>query len=348
MEEAQFLLRGIAVGLLLGMTMTAWLRFRHYYPLRVLGLFGLCLCGYLLAPVLHDLGRGPLFYLAVVFSDASVLLFLLLVQALFDEHPGPALRSLWFGALYLGASYTELALEHGLGLDTRWLRAPIRLAMLGGALYSLYVVVRNWRQDLVESRRRMRLAVCGITGCYVIGVTLVESIMRDQPIPDWVELANTVGIIASILVFLGAALLMGEEGLLPPAPAPAGTPAAEPPADPELDRLLAAMGEEGAYREMDLTIRSLASRLGIAEHRLRKLINTRLDYRNFNDFLNHYRLQEVTRRLRDPAERQVPILTIAMDAGYRSMTTFNRAFRAENGTTPSDFRQQHCANPVKS
>jgi len=35
----------------------------------------------------------------------------------------------------------------------------------------------------------------------------------------------------------------------------------------------------------------------------------------------------------------LPILTIAMDLGYNSLAPFNRAFRAETGVTPSDFRK---------
>ena len=99
---------------------------------------------------------------------------------------------------------------------------------------------------------------------------------------------------------------------------------------------------------MALTIGSFAQQVGIPEHRLRKLINQQLNYRNFNDFLNHYRLEEVTRRLTDPAEADLPVLTIAMDAGYRSMTTFNRAFRANIGETPTSYRQKHGPIPAKS
>jgi len=344
------LLRGIGIGLLAGMILTIALRFRQAYPLRLLALFGACLCGYLLAPVLHELGRGPAFYLAVAFSDAAVLAFLLLVQALFEDHRRPDTRTLGFGAAYLGASYIEIGLAHGLGLDTRWLEVPVRLAMLAGALYALYVVVRNWQQDLVEARRRLRLAVIAVTGCYVLGVTLAESLVGGGTFPPWVELANSVGIVASILVFACAALVLGADGLLPAVAAldPAAPPPPEPHQDPELRRILSAMEEDAAYRDMELTIRGLAERVGSAEHRVRRLINRELQFRNFNDFLNHYRLREVARRLAEPAESRVPILTIAMDAGYRSMTTFNRAFRAAYGLTPTQFRRNPCAIPEKS
>jgi len=108
-------------------------------------------------------------------------------------------------------------------------------------------------------------------------------------------------------------------------------------------RLLAAlrrlMEHDRAYREEGLSIGGLAGKLGIPEHGLRRLINRRLGYRNFNAFLNRYRLDDVTAALADPAQEAVPILTIAIDAGFQSLGPFNRAFKAQTGMTPSEFRR---------
>jgi len=95
----------------------------------------------------------------------------------------------------------------------------------------------------------------------------------------------------------------------------------------------------GFYREPGLTIASLAAHLDTPEHRLRALINQRLGYRNFSAFLNHYRIAEAKELLVDRNKIDLPVLTIAMDLGYNSLPTFNRAFRSVTGTTPSDFRR---------
>ena len=63
-----------------------------------------------------------------------------------------------------------------------------------------------------------------------------------------------------------------------------------------------------------------------------------LGYRNFSDFLNRYRIEEATRRLCDPAEAGLPVLTIAMDAGFRSLAPFNRSFKERYQVTPSAYR----------
>jgi AraC-like DNA-binding protein len=44
--------------------------------------------------------------------------------------------------------------------------------------------------------------------------------------------------------------------------------------------------------------------------------------------------------LADPTQKEVPILTIALDAGFGSLGPFNRAFRDVEGMTPSEYRAQ--------
>ena len=86
-------------------------------------------------------------------------------------------------------------------------------------------------------------------------------------------------------------------------------------------------------------IRQLAEELNTPEHQLRALINQRLGYKNFSTFLNGYRIEETCERLTDPKEARIPILTIALDAGFASLTPFNRAFRQATGMTPSEYRR---------
>ena len=73
-------------------------------------------------------------------------------------------------------------------------------------------------------------------------------------------------------------------------------------------------------------------------HQLRKLINQSMGYRNFASFLNKYRIAHVKQSLSDPHKARVPVLTLAMEAGFSSLAPFNRAFKAIEGITPTDFR----------
>jgi AraC-like DNA-binding protein len=106
-----------------------------------------------------------------------------------------------------------------------------------------------------------------------------------------------------------------------------------------LDNLNFAMEDEFYYRQVNLTIKSLSEYLTIPEHQLRRMINQHLGYRNFNDYLNRYRVRDAAQRLSDPKLIRTPILTIAIESGYASLTTFNKAFKTLKTMTPSEFRK---------
>ena len=113
---------------------------------------------------------------------------------------------------------------------------------------------------------------------------------------------------------------------------------------PEYQRLMNAINDEKMYLDPTLTIGSLAKKCGIAEHQLRKLINKELGYRNFPAFLNNYRIRDAKLLLIDDSPAKLPIITIAMDCGFQTLSTFNRAFRSAQGQSPSAFRAQHPAS----
>jgi AraC-like DNA-binding protein len=100
------------------------------------------------------------------------------------------------------------------------------------------------------------------------------------------------------------------------------------------------MEEEKVYRREGFGVSALVAALDVPEYRVRRLINQRLGHRNFSSFVNGYRLAEATAALADPAQADVPILTIALDTGFQSIGPFNRAFKAHTGMTPTAYRKQ--------
>ena len=50
-------------------------------------------------------------------------------------------------------------------------------------------------------------------------------------------------------------------------------------------------------------------------------------------------LPEAKAALTDPCQIEVPVLTIALDAGFQSIGPFNRAFKAATNLTPTEFRR---------
>ena len=242
----------------------------------------------------------------------------------------------------------------------------VPLLALGFAIAAAVPILTTWRSDLVGDRRSLRLVVLlGIVADITVGSA--ADIAPQLRLPGvWSgEIVDTAAQCA--LAFLASGYLLqvdrtqGAAALLPAsddaaadttAAAPAA-PAAGPVPDPVLLRRLDhVMSAERAYREEGLTIGRLANRLQVPEYRLRQAINEGLGHRNFNVFLNRYRIEDAKSALGDPDQAEVPILTIAMDAGFQSVGPFNRAFKTDTGMTPTEYRRRCLAEmttkPFKS
>lgn len=102
-----------------------------------------------------------------------------------------------------------------------------------------------------------------------------------------------------------------------------------------LNRLLE---EERIYRDDGLTLQSLAEKLGVTPHRLSWLLNEELQV-TFSSLINGYRIEEVKRRLADASINGDSILQTAMEAGFNSKASFNRAFKLNTGMTPSEYKR---------
>jgi AraC-like DNA-binding protein len=105
-----------------------------------------------------------------------------------------------------------------------------------------------------------------------------------------------------------------------------------------LDSLLSMMQKEKPYRNSEITLTQLANSLSFSPHNLSEVINSQLQ-KNFFDFMNEYRVEEVKQDLKDPAKKHLKILAIAFDAGFNSKSSFNTIFKKQTGMTPSEFRE---------
>lgn len=267
----------------------------------------------------------------------------------------------WHGALWL------IVVGIGFSVSLAWTAWPV-FARTGGRLLSLVALilalsaivqtVRTWRADLVAGRRRLRLAIVTLSVLFIV-LLAGSDLMSISP--------GSIGISGSLLSTMGllvVAVLAGWSLFYPPSAIPAiMATAIDPPGDvigiartaPRTDsgrdsvapvllrRLDHLMSVERVYRQEGLTIAALAAKLDLPEHRLRQVINEGLGHRNFNAFLNRYRIDEAKAALTDLSQRDVPVLTIAMDAGFQSIGPFNRAFKADTGITPTEFRRDALA-----
>lgn len=219
---------------------------------------------------------------------------------------------------------------------------------IGFVVAALVNVLRGWREDLVEARRRLRALILMLCGGYSVSVLVAELILRGEPPSQTLLLVNAV-LLAALLFGLACAVLdvsssvRAAFGWIEPEVSGPVEPAEVAARDRERElvgRLQELMTRDASYRDASIAIASLAARLGVAEKKLRDVINRRLGFKNFPSYVNAFRLEEVRRRLIDPSQHGVPILTMALEAGFGSIVAFNRAFKDKYGLTPSAYRTQ--------
>ncbi len=104
----------------------------------------------------------------------------------------------------------------------------------------------------------------------------------------------------------------------------------------EISRLLE---NDKLYLEPNLSLSKLSNMLGTSTQQISLVVNEHAK-RNFNDFINYYRIQDSKKLLLDSSNDKYTISSIAFDVGFSSLSSFNGAFKKFEGTTPSVFRKK--------
>lgn len=152
-----------------------------------------------------------------------------------------------------------------------------------------------------------------------------------------------IGVMLSLSIFaLGYKGILQKE-IFDPAYSNASTTITPPGktevADPLLlEKLLRYMTNERPYLDPDLSLSSLSQKMGMNRNQLSALINDGTGD-NFYDFINKYRVEEVKRLMVDPTKQNYNLLGLALDAGFKSKSTFNLIFKRFTGLTPTEYRK---------
>jgi AraC-like DNA-binding protein len=101
-------------------------------------------------------------------------------------------------------------------------------------------------------------------------------------------------------------------------------------------KVLTYFEKEKAYLNPELTLSELATKLNTNTSVLSAVINTGFG-KNFNDFVNEYRVEEFKRKAAAPDSKHLTLLAIAFDCGFNSKATFNRAFKKVTDVSPKAF-----------
>ncbi|HAS43104.1 MAG TPA: hypothetical protein DCS93_21670 [Microscillaceae bacterium] len=100
------------------------------------------------------------------------------------------------------------------------------------------------------------------------------------------------------------------------------------------------MQQQKLYLNDELTLHQLAAQLNIPAYHLSQALNEQLQ-KNFFDFVNLYRVEEVKQKMADPKFQNYTLLAIAFESGFRSKASFNRVFKRFTGMTPSEYKKSN-------
>ncbi len=304
---------------------------------------------------------------AVFLSSISPMFFWLLINSLYEESykVNPLY---WFVLIFIAASATVGGVVYEIGVSAQasvfnpvhwllfYLPNGINTLLL---ILGLHSILNNWRTDLVEARRWLWTTVIPSVGIIMLIPLLVIILQGNYILPIWMEAVQAT-YVCLFFFFIVSWLLDGDLKHLLDTKAKSwvdwlgweGKPldvdieenihdkikadnSIENSKLKDLERL---MTEEKSFKRQKLTVNDLAQLLDMPEHQLRNLINRNLGYRNFNDFVNHYRIMHVVDALTKPESKRLPLMTLALDSGFNSIAPFNRAFKEKMGVAPNEYR----------
>jgi AraC-like DNA-binding protein len=287
-------------------------------------------------PFIH--GRKALFLIAVTGAMNIPVIFFLLTKAIFDDHFKPSSAIILWFAVEIGVHFwvymRDFASVPTWAQQLSYILSEV--VSIGFVLGGIYTAIKTRKGDLIESRMKFRI-IFVMTTAALIGITLiVESMTIAKESVDILQILQRSSILGLTLFFMisnfeiKAGFFFREQQKEKP-------PVIE---DGELRKKLEVLIEEKkVYRKEGLTIRELAEMLNEQEYKVRRLINGELGFRNFNDFLNKYRVNEACEILNDATQNRKTILEIAYSLGYQSIGPFNKAFKELKETTPTAYRK---------
>lgn len=97
--------------------------------------------------------------------------------------------------------------------------------------------------------------------------------------------------------------------------------------------------KEKPFIDNELRLVHLADKVGYSTHLLSKIINEKSG-KNFNQFINDYRLNEAEKLLN--SKENLNIKSIYFDVGFNNKVTFYKAFKKKYYCTPKEFQDKSC------
>jgi AraC-like DNA-binding protein len=291
-------------------------------------------------PVAITLAVAPLFWLYVH----------ALVNGRWPERGGWHLSPALAQFAYVTVCFVALPLpekDAWLGLQAPAYNALTGLGvMIGLAAYgrASLALINSYRADLPQQVADEHHYALGWLGQAMAALFILLAVWTLFGVWDLIAPLGYTGLMGLYIAIAAIALFLGVQGLRH---ADRRFPMiAVPAVDPASERDWRSLGQEWAettraqrwHTDSDLSLALLARRLGTNTGYLSRAINEGLGV-NFSTFVNRLRCETVANAIDTGQGKE--LLELALEAGFSSKASFNRAFRAEYGCTPSAYRQRH-------
>lgn len=324
----------------------SWLRLWTSHHLDVVsGTFWLSVSSYLISSA-WDFGALDVFI--GLAGTASCGFSWLLARALFRSD---AEREIWPLLIVAGLIMTGVLLDlYDGSQDTPGLAGYVfgaassvhSLLSSTVLLLTLVEACRGYRSDFHKREKRFRIGfVAGYSTLLAVAVLWLNGAPEDS----WAEQASAQIKMVCAMLSLGLSIWVWRFRRLHPLPRPKRRQRRMINVSTEdkalADRILQQLEQEKLYLEPDLKLADFSRRIGETSYRVSASITGVLEFPNFNALINQFRINAAKQELQTPEAREKSILAIALDVGFSSIGPFNRAFKRETGTTPSDFRSKH-------
>ncbi|MEM9051200.1 MAG: helix-turn-helix domain-containing protein [Bacteroidota bacterium] len=102
------------------------------------------------------------------------------------------------------------------------------------------------------------------------------------------------------------------------------------------EKLDLAMRTKLLYENPRLNLADVATELGTNTKMISTIVNRGWEM-NFNDYVNQFRIEVVKEKLHEGEHRAKTLLGVALESGFNSKATFNRAFKKITSTSPKEY-----------
>lgn len=103
------------------------------------------------------------------------------------------------------------------------------------------------------------------------------------------------------------------------------------------EKLMHLIDKEKIHHDPNLSRDAVAQKLNISNGYLSQIIKENTAG-NFSDFINHHRVTDVKKMIKSPKFDNYSLLSIGLECGFNSKTSFYTNFKKETGLTPKAFK----------